>query len=104
MAKKKRWWPNIIKEQVDWFVNYPKALEKNRDALEVTDDELLQAQKDSAMFLYLIDYCKRIKQLYDSMINYKKAVLSGKEQLNAGKIPTMISPTAPLLVLTGLLI
>ena len=103
MARKKRWWPATITQQMLWFRNYPLALYRNRVALEATVDEIAQAQNDAAMFKYVHEYYTAVINHAKVVLTYMEGILKGKSQKDMGSFPVFTMVAVPALVLGGML-
>jgi hypothetical protein len=100
---KKPWWSLLIPKQITWWKNYPKALEKYQDELEVTDDELKQAQDDSAMFLYCYAQNANTISYKESFMVYLKDVIYSKKKGGEEASPNLTVLAKPTLVKKGIM-
>ena len=103
MARKKRWWPTKIIDQLIWFANYPVALEKNKVRLEATLFEITQAQKDAAMFKYVHEYYAAVILYAKVVMTYLEGIINGKDQKDLGNFPVFNMAAVPPTVLAGML-
>jgi hypothetical protein len=103
MAKKKPWWSGVRGDQKAWMVNYPVKMLEYETELEITTDELTQAENDSAMFIYIFTYLDDVRFYLKQLMVYENNILSGLTQSDIGAPPVCPVITVPLSVLTGLL-
>jgi hypothetical protein len=97
------WWPARKADQRIWMVNYPAKMLLYQDELVITTDELTQADDDSAMFIYLLDYIEDVRLYLKELTVYENNVLSGASQAVIGAPPVCPTLTVPLSVVRGML-
>ena len=103
MAKTKYWWSQVIAAEIIWWKNYPLALEEYKVELEVTDPQLLAAQNDSAMFVYVFAQEQEEILYAKKLITYRRALIGGNPQTLIGLPPVMNILTPPAEVDGGMM-